>query len=83
MTSEQVAVCIAEMERRWIEKTNNRETLRLDEILPTFRVPASEMRRFAEDNDICKGSDLFCMKWKEAAEKLYRKLKRKYPNESW
>ena len=83
MTKEQVAVCIAEMERRGIEKTENKKLLRVDEILPTFRVPNSEMRRFAESNNICEGIDLFCAEWKQALEKLYRKLKRKYPDESW
>lgn len=83
MTKEQVATCIAEMERRWVWKTKNHESLRYDEILPTFRVPSSEMRRFVNENGICKGKDLLCEEWLVAVRKLFRKLKKKYPNESW
>lgn len=83
MTKEQVATCIAEMERRWVWKTNNPKEMRIDELLPEFRVSSSEMRRFANESKICRGKDLFCEEWVYAVSKLFEKLKKRYPNELW
>ena len=83
MKKETIDVCIAEKRRRWIEKTESPETLRIDEILPEFRVPSSEMRRFVKESRICDPMELFSAEWKEAVEKLFRDLKKEFPGEKW
>ena len=83
MSKEMINVCVAEMRRRWIEKTESPETLRIDEILPEFRVPSSEMRRFVKESQICDPMELFSEEWKEAVEKLFRAIKKEFPGEKW
>ena len=82
MTEEQISKTIDFIENTWIERTEKKE-MRIDEINPGTRVLMSEVRTFIKENEGLSGTDLFCKEFEFALMKMWRRLKRKHPNENW
>ena len=79
MTDEQLAILMAELERRWRSRTPAKD---VNDLMPEWRVRHSEMRLFAKQQGF-ELQSLLDERYNAAVRALMEKLRREFPKEPW
>lgn len=79
MIPEQYDLVIAEIERRWRERTPAKD---INDLMAGFRVRNSEMRAFAERNGFTLDT-ITDPEYQRRLSELMGRLKKEFPNENW
>lgn len=78
MTTDEIARTVAEIDRRFRERT---PATRVDEALASYRVGRGEIRRWCSEEGI--HLDEFSEEFQLASLRMYVKLRREFPDERW